>query len=69
MPNTLYLDANATTEVLPEALAAAARAMEPVILLLRRTVHFKRGFSASLLTLFLLFLPQQWQRKGTRTYC
>ena len=56
--------------LLPFLLAfAAARAMEPVILFLRRTVHFKRGFSAALLTLFLLFLPQQWQRKGTRTYC
>ena len=56
--------------LLPFLLAfTAARAMEPVILLLRRTVHFKRGFSAALLTLFLLFLPQQWQRKGTRTYC
>ena len=43
--------------LLPFLLAfAAARAMEPVILLLRRTVHFKRGFSAALLTLFLLFL-------------
>ena len=38
--------------LLPFLLAfAAARAMEPVILLLRRTVHFKRGFSAALLTL------------------
>ena len=56
--------------LLPFLLAfAAARAMEPVILFLRRTVHFKRAFSAALLTLFLLFLPQQWQRKGTRTYC
>ena len=43
--------------LLPFLLAlAAARAMEPVILFLRRTVHFKRGFSAALLTLFLLFL-------------
>ena len=43
--------------LLPFLLAfTAARAMEPVILLLRRTVHFKRGFSAALLTLFLLFL-------------
>ena len=43
--------------LLPFLLAfAAARAMEPVILLLRRTVHFKRAFSAALLTLFLLFL-------------
>lgn len=34
--------------LLPFLLAfAAARAMEPVILLLRRTVHFKRGFSAA----------------------
>ena len=43
--------------LLPFLLAlAAARAMEPVILFLRRTVHFRRGFSAALLTLFLLFL-------------
>ena len=36
--------------LLPFLLAfAAARAMEPVILLLRRTVHFKRAFSAALL--------------------
>lgn len=43
--------------LLPFLLAfAAARAMEPVILFLRRTVHFKRAFSAALLTLFLLFL-------------
>ena len=42
--------------LLPFLLAfAAARAMEPVILFLRRTVHFKRAFSAALLTLFLLF--------------
>ena len=38
--------------LLPFLLAfAAARAMEPVILFLRRTVHFKRAFSAALLTL------------------
>ena len=52
--------------LLPFLLAfAAARAMEPVILLLRRTVHFKRGFSAALLlsalfteaTAFLTQLP------------
>lgn len=43
--------------LLPFLLAlAAASAMEPVILLLRRTLRFKRGFSAALLTLFLLFL-------------
>lgn len=43
--------------LLPFLLAfAAARAMEPVILFLGRSVHFKRGFSAALLTLFLLFL-------------
>ena len=43
--------------LLPFLLAlAAARAMEPAILFLRRTVRFKRGFSAALLTLFLLFL-------------
>ena len=36
--------------LLPFLLAfAAARAMEPVILFLRRTVHFKRAFSAALL--------------------
>ena len=43
--------------LLPFLLAfGAARAMEPAVLFLRRTVHFKRGFSAALLTLFLLFL-------------
>lgn len=43
--------------LLPFLLAfAAARAMEPAILLLRRRLHFRRGFSAALLTLFALFL-------------
>ena len=43
--------------LLPFLLAfAAARAMEPVILFLRRTVHFKRGFSAEA-TAFLTQLP------------
>lgn len=35
---------------------AAAGAMEPIILRLQRTLHFKRSFSAAVLTLFLLFL-------------
>lgn len=30
--------------------------MEPAVLFLQRTVRFRRGFSAALLTLFLLFL-------------
>lgn len=36
--------------------AAAAAAMEPAVSFLRRSLRFKRGFSAALLTLFLLFL-------------
>lgn len=43
--------------LLPFLLAfAAADAMEPAIRYLRRTLRFRRGFSAALLTLFLLFL-------------
>ncbi len=43
--------------LLPFLLAfAAASAMEPAINYLRRTLRFRRGFSAALLTLFLLFL-------------
>lgn len=43
--------------LLPFFLAfAAAAAMEPAIRFLQRRFHFQRGFSAAVLTLFLLFL-------------
>ena len=43
--------------LLPFFLAiAAAAAMEPAVRFLQRRFHFQRGFSAAVLTLFLLFL-------------